>query len=37
MTYQIKGISNIVINDFSKKQNIEVTARDFLMDVVFKN
>lgn len=38
LLYQIKGISNIVIKvDFSKKQNVEVTAHDFLMDVVFKN
>lgn len=38
LLYQIKGISNVVIKvDFSKKQNVEVTARDFLMDVVFKN
>ncbi|GFI21198.1 hypothetical protein [Lactobacillus johnsonii] len=38
LLYQIKGISNVVIKvDFSEKQNVEVTARDFLMDVVFKN
>ena len=38
LLYQIKNISNVVITvDFSKKQNVEVTAHDFLMDVVFKN
>ncbi len=38
LLYQIKGIAKIVIKvDFSKKQNVEVTAHDFLMDVVFKN
>ena len=38
LLYQIKGIAKIVIKvDFSKKQNVEVTANDFLMDVVFKN